>query len=116
MAASKNPVFRLHHILEEAVEIDAATKDITFETFRDTWMIRRSVEHGLLIISEAVKALPTEIKSRNPDIAWGKIESLGNYLRHEYRDIDPETLWRIVRRQLVELVVAVRAILASEET
>jgi uncharacterized protein with HEPN domain len=116
MAPSKNPISRLHHILEEAAEIDAATKNISFETFRDTWVIRRSVEHGLLIISEAVKALPPEMKSAHPEIAWGKIESLGNYLRHEYRDIDPETLWRIARRQLVELVAAVRVMIASEET
>jgi uncharacterized protein with HEPN domain len=116
MAPSKNPISRLRHILEEAAEIDAVTKDVSFETFRDTWMIRRAVERGLLIISEAVKALPSEMKAAYPEIAWGKIESLGNFLRHEYRDIDPETLWRIARRQLVELVATVRVIIASEET
>jgi uncharacterized protein with HEPN domain len=116
MAPSKNPISRLRHILEEAAEIEAATKNISFERFRDTWMIRRSVEHGLLIITEAVKALPSEMKCAHPEIAWGKIESLGNYLRHEYRDIDPETLWRIARRQLVDLVVTVRAMIASGES
>ncbi len=116
MAPSKSPISRLRHILEEAAEIDAATRNISFETFRDTWMIRRSIEHGLLIISEAVKALPSEMKSAHPEIAWGKIESLGNFLRHEYRDIDPETLWRIVRQQLVGLVATVRVIIGSELT
>jgi len=115
MAPSKTPLNRLNHILEEASEIEAATRDISFEIFRDTWIIRRSVEHGLLIITEAVKALPPELKSTRPDVAWGKIESLGNYLRHEYRDIDPVILWRIVRRQLVELVDAVRDLITSME-
>jgi uncharacterized protein with HEPN domain len=115
MAPSKTPLNRLNHILEEASEIEAATRGLSFETFRDTWMIRRSVEHGLLIIAEAIKTLPPELKSVRQDIPWGKIESLGNYLRHEYRDIDPAILWRIVRRQLVELVAAVHDIIASME-
>jgi uncharacterized protein with HEPN domain len=108
MAASKNPTVRLRHILDEAEAIRAATADIDFETFRDTWMIRRAVEHGLLIIAEACKSLPTELKTRHPAIPWARVEALGNVLRHEYQDIDPKVLWRIVHEQLPVLADSVR--------
>src|SRR5262245_41039297 len=113
MAPSTNPIARLRHILDEAEAIQEATADITFDAFRDTWAIRRAVEHGLLIITEASKSLPLELKAEHPEIPWGRVESLGNFLRHEYQDIDPKVLWRIVHDQLPVLVVAVRDMLAK---
>jgi uncharacterized protein with HEPN domain len=108
MAPSKNPTARLRHILDEVVAIQAATAEIDLETFRDTWTIHRAVEHGLLIIAEASKSLPTELKTRQPAIPWARVEALGNVLRHEYQDVDPKVLWRIVREQLPVLADMVR--------
>lgn len=111
--ASKNPRLRLRHILDEAAEIRAALQGLSFETFRDTWLIRRAVEHGLLIITEAAKSLPAEMKAAHPAIAWGKLESFGNFLRHEYRRVDPDTLWRIATVDLPSLEPTVRQMLAE---
>ena len=90
MAPSKTPVIRLLHIIEEAEAISRALVGISSMSFEDSWVLQRAVEHGLLIISEAT--LPAELKVSAPDIAWRKIETLGNFLRHEYRDVDPELI------------------------
>lgn len=66
MAASKSPRARLHHILDEAMAITEATRDLTFEAFNLSWLNRRAVEHGLMIITEASKALPSNSKPRSP--------------------------------------------------
>ncbi len=108
MASSKSPIHRVRHILEEAAAISAATQEVSFETFRDSWVLRRAVEHGLLIISEAAKALPAELKAAYPEISWGKVEALGNFLRHEYRDVDPDIIWRIVQSNVPELADVAR--------
>ena len=113
MASSANPVARLRHMLDEAEAIQAATRGLTFEAFRDTWTIRRAVEHGLLIITEASKSLPAELKAEQSAVPWGRVESLGNVLRHEYQDIDPKVLWRIVHDQLPTLVMTAREMLAK---
>jgi uncharacterized protein with HEPN domain len=113
MAPSANPIARLRHMLDEAEAIQEATRGLTFEAFRDTWTVRRAVEHGLLIITEASKSLPSELKAGQPAIPWTRIESLGNVLRHEYQDIDPKALWRIVHDQLPALMVTVRTMLAK---
>jgi uncharacterized protein with HEPN domain len=113
MAASKNPALRLRHILDEAEAIRDATRGITLDDFRGTWTIRRAVEHGLLIITEASKSLPTELKAAHPSVPWHQIEALGNVLRHDYKDVDPKTLWRVVNEQLPELAATVRRMLAE---
>jgi|SRR5713101_6829146 len=100
-------------MLDEAVAIQETTGGLTFEAFRDTWTIRRAVEHGLLIIAEASKSLPSELKAEQSAVPWTRVESLGNVLRHEYQDIDPKVLWRIVHDQLPTLVVTARKMLAK---
>jgi uncharacterized protein with HEPN domain len=108
MAPSKAPVIRLLHIVEEAEAIEDAVRGLSFDGFRDSWILRRAVEHGLLIVSEAAKTLPDEVKVAAPSIAWRKIETLGNFLRHEYRDVDPELIWNITHENLPALVEAAR--------
>jgi uncharacterized protein with HEPN domain len=34
--------------------------------------------------------------------------NLGNFLRHEYRDVDPELIWNITQENLSTLVEAAR--------
>jgi uncharacterized protein with HEPN domain len=81
--------------------------------FRESWVLRRAIEHRLLIISEAVKTLPVELKEATPEIAWRKIETLGNFLRHEYRDVDPELIWSINRDNLPDLSKAAHKLAAT---
>ena len=113
MAATQAPVYRLRHILDEAQAIKNTTHNLSFEKFRDTWVIHRAVEHGLLIITEASKTLPAELKETQPAIPWAQIESFGNLLRHEYRDVDPEFLWRIIHEDLPQLAAAAQQMLTK---
>ena len=75
--------------------------------------VRRAVEQGLLIIPEASKSLPPALKAAYPAVSWRRVKSLGNVLRHEYRDVDPTVLWRIVQEQLQPLAITVREMLAK---
>lgn len=45
-----------------------------------------------------------------------RVEALRNVLRHEYQDVDPKVLWRIVREQLPILATTVRKELGEIET
>jgi uncharacterized protein with HEPN domain len=76
--------------------------------FEDPWILQRAVEHGRVIISEAAKTLPLDLKDNASDIAWRKIETMGNFLRHEYREVDPELIWSIVQDNLPGLLDAAR--------
>ena len=113
MAFTKDPAARLRHILDEAEAIQEATRSLTFDAFCDSWMVRRAVEHGLLIITEASKSLPPALKAAYPAVPWRRVESFGNVLRHEYRDVDPVVLWRIVQEQLQPIATTVREMLAK---
>jgi uncharacterized protein with HEPN domain len=77
--------------------------------------MKRAIEHALLIVAEAAKHLPPEMKDSHPEVPWQKIHGLGNLLRHEYRRIDPEVLWSIVTEHLDALDRAAGALLEKLE-
>ncbi|MGE0034834.1 MAG: DUF86 domain-containing protein [Xanthobacteraceae bacterium] len=102
-------------IRTEIAGIRDLTKSATQAEFAASWAMRRAAEHALLIISEAAKNLPEEIKAQRPEIAWNKIHGLGNMLRHEYRHIDSEILWSIIVDYLDSLDTAAAALLDGLE-
>ena len=103
MAASTNPPIRPEHIRDEIHELTAATAGVTLNTFLASYVLRRTTEHALLIISEAVKALPVELTDRYPGPRWADIRGIGNVLRHDYFAVDSHVLWGVLVRDLPPL-------------
>jgi uncharacterized protein with HEPN domain len=79
---------RLQDILDEIAGIRELTTNLTLAEFDRSWATRRATQHALLIISEAVRNLPADLKARRPEIPWNRIRALGNFLRHEYGEIE----------------------------
>jgi uncharacterized protein with HEPN domain len=75
--------------------------------------MKRAVEHALLIIAEAAKNIPDDLKQKRPEVPWKRIHGLGNMLRHEYRRIDSDILWSVVTENLDGLDKAIEALLAD---
>lgn len=102
---------RLCDIWGEIAGIRDLTKDADLKSFAASWAMTRAVQHALLIIAEAAKHIPAEMKAERPNVPWQKIHGLGNLLRHEYRRIEPAILWSIVTGHLDELDEAAEAFL-----
>ena len=81
----------------------AASAGVDRVRYRDDYVLRRATERALLIVSEAVKALPRELLDRYPEVAWEDVANLGNVLRHEYHMVDDDTVWEILTRDIPEL-------------
>jgi uncharacterized protein with HEPN domain len=89
---------RLHDILEAIEGIEMTVGEAIFADYARNWTMRRAVERGIEIISEASRHLPEELKGRYPRIYWQEIAAIGNLLRHEYGRIDDRIMWRVVRK------------------
>jgi len=74
-----------------------------------------AVLHALLIVSEAARKLGDEAVAHAPDQPWPAIRALGNVLRHQYDDVDPAAIWRIVSGDLPKLRAAVEQALAAPD-
>ncbi len=106
---------RLADIREEIAGIRNLTKDATVDSFSANWAMKRAVEHALLIIAEAAKHIPPELKAAHANVPWRQIHGLGNLLRHEYRRIDANILWSVVTEHLFDLDAAAAAMLEEKK-
>lgn len=116
MASSKNPHARLLHIRDEIDGIASVIRGVSFSDYQESYMLRRAVERGLQIISEAAKTLPPEILASHGDAPWTAIIGIGNVLRHEYQRFDDGRLWEIATVHLPQLHPVVLRMIAESET
>ena len=94
---------RLADILEAitAIESHLSRGDLSDGLIFDGIRIR------LLEIGEAVKAIPTEITDREPDIPWSQIARMRDNLAHRYFDTSHAIVHATVTNDLPELRDAV---------
>lgn len=108
---SSRPAARLADILENIDRIEAYTAGLDLGGFERDLLRRDAVERCLLRISEAARKLGAPAESIVPGQPWAAIRSLGNVLRHDYDDVAPAIIWRIVESELAPLKRAVRDVL-----
>ncbi len=72
-----------------------------------------AVVRNLEVIGEAVKALPEDVRSKNPDVEWRRIAGLRDILIHQYFGIDVEIIWDVVKSKLPSLEESVRRMLEA---
>jgi uncharacterized protein with HEPN domain len=71
--------------------------------------------YRLVVIGEAVKALPADLLARQPQIPWQEIARLRDLLAHHYYRVDAQIIRRTVETPLSELRDAVARLLAGEQ-
>jgi uncharacterized protein with HEPN domain len=116
MAPSKTPRLRLLHIRDEIDGLAEALRGISFEQYQQSYTLRRAAERAIQIVSEAAKALPSELRARYPDTPWSAIIGIGNVLRHDYQHLDDRRLWEIMTVHLPALRPVVLSMLAEIES
>lgn len=99
----------LEDILESIGRIESYIGDRSRSEFENDFLIQDAVIRNLLVIGEAVKKLPTEVRESAPSIQWRKIAGLRDILVHEYAGIDLGIVWDVVQRKLPELRNEIRA-------
>lgn len=104
----------LQDIVDAIERLRPELDGVSLEAFLADQRMRWYVERGIEIISEASRRVPNSLKDGRPEVPWREIAAIGNVLRHEYRDVAPEIIWRVVRDDLPDLERVCREELAVE--
>ena len=105
-------MLRLEDVLENIKLIEDYTQDSSYRLFARDLKTQDAVERCLQRISEAAAKPEGAVETLMPDQPWSEIRTVGNVLRHEYDQIDPNVIWRIVSEDLKPLKHAIETALA----
>jgi uncharacterized protein with HEPN domain len=102
-------------IMTAISHVEEAARSLTFDEFNADWRARYIVERGLMIISEASRAIPDELKEQHAEIRWIGVRDIGNMLRHQYASLSSMLLWNVIWDELPRLRIAIEAMRSSPE-
>ena len=95
---------RLRHMLVHAREVVELTHEKTRADLDSDRVLSLALARLLEIIGEAAGRVPVQERSQHPDIPWPEIVGLRNRLIHGYDSVDNDILWRIISRDIPDLV------------
>jgi uncharacterized protein with HEPN domain len=75
--------------------------------------LQDAIVRNLQILCESTQRIEAAHKERHPEINWMSIAGMRNVLVHDYFEVDFETVWLVVTRDLPPLQKAMRAILTT---
>jgi len=104
----------LEDILEAIRKIREFTSGMSLAALSKDAKTLDAVIRNLEVIGEAVKCLPEEVKSQQPDVEWKKIAGLRDILIHEYFGINVEVVWDVIQQKLSGLEDAAKNLLGSQ--
>jgi uncharacterized protein with HEPN domain len=102
----------VQHVIDcigRIAEDSAPGRDVVFasRTLQD------AIVRNLQVLCESTQRIDELHKERHPEIDWSSIAGMRNVLVHDYFEVDFETVWDIVTRDLAPLEKAMRAILIA---
>jgi uncharacterized protein with HEPN domain len=68
-----------------------------------------AVVHCLLIVGEAAKRIPEDVRRQMPQVEWRKIAGMRDWMVHAYFSINDEILWDAIETNVPDLLRTVRA-------
>ncbi|MEW6578409.1 MAG: DUF86 domain-containing protein [Chloroflexota bacterium] len=103
----------LADIAANAQFIEDNTRGHTYDTFILDEVCLRAVLQGLIVIGEAVKHIPDEVRQRAPDIPWREIAGTRDIIVHGYFALNLPIVWDIVQREIPSLRQHVEKLLSE---
>ena len=97
------------HVLEcigRIREDSASGRDAVFSSHT----LQDAIVRNLQVLSESVRRIDPAWKDLHSEVDWKAIAGMGNVLVHDYFEVDFESVWTVVTRDLVPLEIAIRSI------
>ncbi len=99
----RNVQIYIDDIIESIDIILSYINNLTETQFYNNIEKQDAVLRRLEIIGEAVKNVPSDLRTSYPNIPWSKIAGMRDVLIHDYFGVKIERIWIVINNDLAEL-------------
>lgn len=113
LSMKKDNSLFIEHMLDAVLAIEEFTKDVSYNDFCSSRLIKDAVIRNFEILGEAANNIEKEVITENDSIPWVQIISMRNLLIHEYFAIDDKIVWDTIVIELPKLKEQLQTILGK---
>ena len=101
-------------VVASAATIREYMTGVSQQAFLADHMRQSAVLYQLTIVGEACRRVSPGFRDAHPEVDWPGIVSLRNKIVHDYDDVNLDSVWSVVTRDLPALVSTLEAIVPPE--
>jgi uncharacterized protein with HEPN domain len=105
----ENKVY-IDHILDCINNILSYTEGMDEDSFNKNFMVQDAVVRNFQIIGEATKRIKADFKTAHPEVPWKKMTGMRDKLIHDYFQVDLETVWNTITKDIPSLHIYLKEI------
>ncbi|MFH1541112.1 MAG: DUF86 domain-containing protein [Elusimicrobiota bacterium] len=111
MKVKRNYKIFINDIWDSINKIEEFVLGICYEDFLKDDKTVSAVVRKLEIIGEDTKNIPASIRQKYSNVNWKGMAGMRDKLIHDYSGADTEILWKVIKKDIVEVKPKIKSIL-----
>jgi len=93
-------LYYFEDIIKAISKIESYVSNVTYDEFCERPMIVDAVIRNFEIIGEAANKIPKKVRKKYPQVEWRETIGFRNVLIHNYFEVDVESVWDTVYKNI----------------